>query len=95
MVFRGPRPYFRPIENDIDCHTQWLFYAAPASESAFITSAQRAGRLVCGWGFQQGAVGECLLREVGPVSYRAASITLSTTSVTGLDASMIVAPRLS
>jgi hypothetical protein len=28
-----------------------LFYAAPAGESAFITSARRSGRLVRGWGF--------------------------------------------
>jgi hypothetical protein len=30
-----------------------LFYAAPAGESAFITSARRSGRLVRGWDFDR------------------------------------------
>ncbi|MET8160178.1 hypothetical protein ABZT47_27775 [Sphaerisporangium sp. NPDC005289] len=33
-----------------------LFYAAPATESAFITSARQAGRLVRGWDFDSAAM---------------------------------------
>ncbi|MEV0618250.1 hypothetical protein AB0I81_33340 [Nonomuraea sp. NPDC050404] len=37
--------------NSAELRQDALFYAAPAGESAFITEARQAGRLVRGWGF--------------------------------------------
>ncbi|WP_157254468.1 hypothetical protein [Nonomuraea typhae] len=41
--------------NSAELQQDALFYAAPASESAFITGARQAGKLVRGWGFNSAA----------------------------------------